>query len=82
MRHFKQLQGTDIVTKFAPPHATLFMDYLEDKILNFIVERPLVWSRYIDDIFMIWQHGEEKLKELLKILNSCHPTIKFIRNTL
>ena len=26
---------------------------------------------------MIWQHGEEKLKEFLKILNSCHPTIKF-----
>ena len=26
---------------------------------------------------MIWQHGEEKLKEFLKILNSCHLTIKF-----
>ena len=26
---------------------------------------------------MIWQHGEEKLKEFLKTLNSCHPTIKF-----
>ena len=26
---------------------------------------------------MIWQHGEEKLKEFLKVLNSCHPTIKF-----
>ena len=26
---------------------------------------------------MIWQHGEEKLKQFLKILNSCHPTIEF-----
>ena len=26
---------------------------------------------------MIWQHWEEKLKEFLKIINSCHPTIKF-----
>ena len=26
---------------------------------------------------MIWQHGEEKLKEFLKILNSCQPTTKF-----
>ena len=26
---------------------------------------------------MIWQHGEEKLQQFLKILNSCHPTIKF-----
>ena len=27
--------------------------------------------------FMIWQHGEEKLKAFLKILNSCHSTTKF-----
>ena len=26
---------------------------------------------------MIWQHGEETLREFLKILNSCHPIIKF-----
>ena len=26
---------------------------------------------------MIWQHGEETLKEFLKILNGCYPTIKF-----
>ena len=77
MRYFKQLQGTAIGTKFAPPHAILFIGYLEVKISNSFVEKPLVWWRYIDDIFMIWQHGEEKFKEILKILNSCHPTIKF-----
>ena len=55
------------------------MGYLEDKILNSLVEKPLVWGRYIDDNFMIWQHGKETLKEFLKILNSCHPTIKFTR---
>ena len=27
-----------------------------------------LWWRYIDDIFTIWQHGEEKLKEFLKYL--------------
>ena len=53
------------------------MGYLEDKILNSLVEKALLWWRYIDNIFMIWQHGEEKLKEFLKILNSCHPKIKF-----
>ena len=76
MRYFKQLNGTAIGTKFAPPYAILFMGYLEHKILNSLVEKPLVWLRYIDDIFMIWQHEEEALTEFLKILNSCHPTIK------
>ena len=77
MKYLKQLNGTAIGTKFAPPYAVLFMGYLEDKILNSRVEKPLVWWHYIDDIFMIWQHGKEKLTEFLKILNSCHPTIKF-----
>ena len=53
------------------------MGYFEDKILNSLVKKPLFWWRYIDNIFMIWQHGEEKLKEFLKILNSCHPTKTF-----
>ena len=77
MTYFKQLNGTAIGTKFAPPYAILFMGYLEDKVLSSLVKKPLVWWRYIDYIFMIWQHGEEAPKEFLKILNSCHPTIKF-----
>ena len=24
---------------------------------------PLVWWRYIDEIFMLWQHGEKELKK-------------------
>ena len=28
-------------------------------------------------IFLLWQHGEEKLKEFLDILNGYHPSIKF-----
>ena len=27
--------------------------------------------------FMICEHGEEKLKSFLDLLNSCHPSIKF-----
>ena len=57
MRYFKQLHGTAIGTKFAPLYVILFMGYLEDKILNSLVEKPLVWWCYIDDIFMIWQDG-------------------------
>ena len=43
MRYFKQLQGTAIGKKFAPPYAIFFMGFLEDKVLNFFVEKPLVW---------------------------------------
>ena len=31
----------------------------------------------MDDIFMIWTHGEEHLKTFIGYLNSIHPSIKF-----
>ena len=43
MRCFKQLQGRTIGNKFAPPYTILFMGFLEDKVLNYFVEKPLVW---------------------------------------
>ena len=43
MRNFEQHQGTAIRTKFKPLYAILFMGYLEDKMLNSFVEKPLVW---------------------------------------
>ena len=78
--YFKQIQGTAIGTKMAPPYAILFMSELEETFLASSPLKPFVWWRYIDDIFMIWQHGEEKLKDFLKELNNCHPTIKFRSN--
>ena len=74
---FKQKQGTAIGTKMAPPYAVLFLADLEEQFLASSQLKPFVWWRYIDDIFMIWQHGEENLKLFLENLNSCHPTIKF-----
>ena len=74
---FKQVRGTAIGTKFAPPYAILFLANLEEKILGEMDLKPRIWWRYIDDIFFIWEHGEEELKEFIKKLNEYHPTIKF-----
>ena len=74
---FRQVRGTAIGTKFAPPYAILFMADLEEKILSAFEEKPMIWWRYIDDIFFIWEHGEESLEKFLNKLNSFHPTIKF-----
>ena len=50
---------------------------LEERILHICSFKPLVWWRYTDNIFLLWQHGEEKLKEFLDLLNRYHPSIKF-----
>ena len=61
----------------APQYAIIFMAELEEKLLNKYHLKPEVWWRYIDDIFMVWEHGEENLQEFIKYLNSQHPSIKF-----
>ena len=69
--------GTAIGTKFAPAYANLFMTRLEERLLDASPDKPLVWMRFIDDVFFIWTHGEEKLKSFINHLNGNHETIKF-----
>ena len=76
-RFYRQNLGTAIGTKFAPAYANLFMTRLEEKLLEASPDKPLIWMRFIDDVFFIWMHGEEKLKSFINHLNSSHETIKF-----
>ena len=68
--------GTVIGTKFAPAYANLFMSSLEEDIMSRCEVRPWVWYRYIDDVFFIWTHGEEKLSSFVEYMNSYHQIIK------
>ena len=36
----------------------------------------MIWWRYIDDIFFIWEHGEESLRDFIDQVSLFHPTIK------
>ena len=58
---FKQVRGTAIETKFAPPYAILFMADLKEKIMSASEKKPMIWGSYLDDIFFICEHGEEFL---------------------
>ena len=73
----QQISGTAIGTKFAPAYACIFMDKIENNFLKTQQNTPLVWYRFIDDVFFIWTHGEQKLKSFLESLNTFHPNIKF-----
>ena len=53
------------------------MAALEEEILGKAQFKPYLWWRYIDDIFFLWEHGEEKLKNFIDNINKMHPTIKF-----
>ena len=74
---FKQKRGSAIGTKFAPPSSLLFMADFQKKMLESFEKKPMIWWRYIDDIFFIWEHGEESLKVFREQVNMFHSTIKF-----
>ena len=63
---FQQISGTAIGTKFTPPYACIYMDQVEQKFLAMQINQPLIWFRYINDIFFIWTHGEKELEKFVK----------------
>ena len=76
-QHYRQINGTAMGTKMAPSYANLFMGKFEKDALAAASHSPLIWWRYIDDIFLLWTHGEVKLNDFITYLNNLHPTIKF-----
>ena len=38
----------------------------EEKMLEGFEKKPMIWWRYIDDIFFIWEHSEESLKVFIE----------------
>ncbi|XP_074924975.1 uncharacterized protein LOC142047212 [Chelonoidis abingdonii] len=62
-------------THMAPQYANIFMADLEQRFLSSRPLTPLLYLRYIDDIFIIWTHGKETLEKFHHDFNSFHPTI-------
>ena len=66
-----------LVPSLPPPYPCLFMDKIETTFLETLELQPLVWFRYIDDIFFIWTYGEQKVQTFLRSFNEFHTDIKF-----
>ena len=59
-------------TPMAPNYANLFMIEVETYMLNdYETEnglRPIIWLRYIDDIFFLWTYDEQSLKDFIEFI--------------
>ena len=74
--YFLQIFGTAMGCCMAPPYANIFVDFIDNKLLDL---DPLIlyFKRNIDYIFFIYFGSISDLKTLEELLNSLHPTIKF-----
>ena len=75
--YWLQNSGTAMGKIFAPAYANLFMTVIEQ---DFFLTRsfiPFFYKRYLDDIFMLWNHGLPCLEEFIAAFNGFCPSIKF-----
>ena len=56
-------------SKCAPSVACLYMADFEERYVYPYATQPLLWKRYIDDIFIIWTHGDTALNAFVSYLN-------------
>ena len=73
--YFLQKSGIAMGNDTVSSLANLFMELLEKNLLSKRSKKPLVWFRYIDDVFFIWTHSEEDLDDFLVFCNSYNPNI-------
>lgn len=73
-----QMKGTTMGTYMPPPlqYTNVFMIDLVVSFLHICPQIPLVYLRYISDIFIIWRHGKTSLEKFCQDFNNFHPPTK------
>ena len=74
---FQQIQGTLMGAAFSPTIANIFMSVVLREFLGSQSHQPLLIKRYIDDLFILWEHGEALLKCFLSELNQFHQNLNY-----
>ena len=78
--HYLQIKGTAMGTPMAPQYANIFMDHLEERILEKSTQKPILYLRCIDDIFTLWTHGKAALDIFCSQFNLTDPNIQLTIN--
>ena len=60
-----------------PVIANLYLGSLEETAIQSASFKPKLWVRYVDDTFVIWPHGPERLQSFHQHLNKQHPKFQF-----
>jgi hypothetical protein len=78
---YGQTSGVAIGSPLSPAIGNFYMEDYEKAAIESATLKPRCWFRYVDDTFVIWQHGPDKLKDFLHHLNSIHHYIQFTMET-
>ena len=76
-KFYEQTYGVVMGSPLSPVIANFFMEDFEKRAKELVPHKPMCWFRYVDDTFVIWPHGKQKLGEFLNHLNGIHKNIQF-----
>ena len=80
-KHYLQQQGVSMGTICAPSYANVFLGSFESKFIYPLIRGKCnLYTRFIDDIFLIWKGTEKELVDTITKLNASHHSIKFDLN--
>ncbi|CAF3033919.1 unnamed protein product [Rotaria sp. Silwood2] len=83
-RIYKQIDGVAMGNPLAPIIADLWMQKMEQKLNRFSTNKPMIWLRYVDDVFCLFTISKTKILEfhtrINKWHNNLHFTLKFEEN--
>jgi hypothetical protein len=78
---YGQTDGVAMGSPLFPVIANIYMVDYKKVVLESAPLKPHYWFRYVDDTFVIQQHGPDKLKDFLHHLNSILQSIQFPMET-
>ena len=76
-KFYEQTDGAAMGSPLSPIIANLFMEHLQEEAIQSAPSQPTVWTHYVDDTFVIWQHGDEEVARFQRHLNRQSPSIQF-----
>ena len=59
-------------TKMAVDFAVTFMAHIEKQLLATSPHKPLIWKRFIDDIFSVWTLPKAEINNFVEFTNTFH----------
>ena len=78
---YKQTCGMAMGKKQAPGLANLYLLHFDQKAMHEFRIKPILFFRFLDDIFFIWPGTKEELREYGEYLNTITPGIKITLNS-
>jgi hypothetical protein len=76
-KFFQQNDGMAMGEASCAAASNNHMEHFEELELRTSAHRPTLWLRYVDDTFVIWPHGPDRLQEFFCNINGIRPNIKF-----